>query len=180
MSPECKDLISKLLVVNEKKRLSGVDALKHPWFQKFKAGNIENVDQKLNSNVLSRLKSYKGVSHLKRAAMNMLVKMASEDEVRELKSTFQQIDKDGSGMILATELADILRKRQMNMSDKEIGTLIEEMDYAGNGKINYSEFISATINVKTFLSDTRLRAIFQQFDTDNSGYITEENLYFAF
>lgn len=64
-------------------------------------------------------------------------------------------------MILATELAEILRKRQMNLSDKEISTLIEEMDYAGNGKINYSEFISATINVKTFLSDTRLRAIFQ-------------------
>jgi len=46
------------------------------------------------------------------------------------------------------------------MSNKEISEMIAEMDYAGNGKINYSEFISATINVKTFLSDTRLRAIF--------------------
>ena len=54
------------------------------------------------------------------------------------------------------------------------------MDYAGNGKINYSEFLSATLDVKTFLNDTRLRAIFQQFDTDNTGYITEENLYYAF
>ena len=91
----------------------------------------------------------------------MLVKMSTEDEVRELKTTFQQIDKDGSGFILATELAEILKQRQMNMSNKEIGEMIAEMDYAGNGKINYSEFISATINVKTFLSDTRLRAIFQ-------------------
>jgi len=54
------------------------------------------------------------------------------------------------------------------------------MDYAGNGKINYSEFLAATLDVKTFLNDTRLRAIFQQFDTDNSGFITEENLYYAF
>lgn len=68
----------------------------------------------------------------------------------------------------------------MNMSNKEIAEMISEMDYAGNGKINYSEFISATINVKTFLNDTRLRAIFQQFDTDSSGFINEDNLYFAF
>lgn len=61
---------------------------------------------------------------------------------------------------MATELADVLKKRQMNMSGKEIGELIAEMDYAGNGKINYSEFLAATLDVKTFLNDTRLRAIF--------------------
>ena len=79
------------------------------------------------------------------------------------------MDKDGSGMILATELAEVLKKRQMSVSDHEIKNMINELDYAGNGKINYSEFVSATINVKTFLNDTRLRAIFQQFDTDSSG-----------
>lgn len=150
----------------------------HPWFKKFEKRSSGEVN--LNANVLNRLKSYKGISHLKRAAMNMLVKMSTEEEVKELKSTFQQIDKDGSGFILATELAEILKARQMNMSNKEIAEMISEMDYAGNGKINYSEFISATINVKTFLSETRLRAIFQQFDTDSTGFITEDNLYYAF
>jgi len=110
----------------------------------------------------------------------MLVKMATEQEVLELKKTFQQIDKDGSGFILATELTEILKKRQLNMSTQEIRDMISEMDYSGNGKINYSEFISATVDVKVFLNDTRLRAIFQQFDTDSSGTITEDNLYFAF
>ena len=32
VSAECKDIISKLLVVNTKKRLTGHQALKHPWF----------------------------------------------------------------------------------------------------------------------------------------------------
>ena len=85
VSEECKDLITHLLVCNDKKRLTGVQALKHAWFTKFDG---KSTDDAFNSNVLSRLKSYKGVSHLKRAAMNMLVKMASEDEVRELKLTF--------------------------------------------------------------------------------------------
>ena len=57
--------------------------------------------------------------------------------------------------------------------------MITEVDYQGNGKINYSEFLSATIDVRTFLTKHKLRAIFSQFDTDNSGKITAENIYFA-
>ena len=34
VSNECKDLITKLLVPNSKKRLSGKEALSHNWFKK--------------------------------------------------------------------------------------------------------------------------------------------------
>ena len=57
--------------------------------------------------------------------------------------------------------------------------MIAEVDYQGNGKINYSEFLSATIDVRTFLTQNKLRAIFSQFDTDGSKKITAENIYFA-
>jgi len=33
---------------------------------------------------------------------------------------------------------------------------MKEVDYAGNNKINYSEFIAATIDVKSVLTDERL------------------------
>ena len=35
VSADCKDLISKLLVGNAKKRIDGQQALKHPWFKIF-------------------------------------------------------------------------------------------------------------------------------------------------
>lgn len=57
--------------------------------------------------------------------------------------------------------------------------LIEEMDYHNNGMINYSEFLSATIDLHKFLTDQRLLAVFNQFDTDGSQKITEENIYLA-
>ena len=57
--------------------------------------------------------------------------------------------------------------------------MIKEVDYHGNGKINYSEFLSATIDVRSFLTEQKVKAIFQQFDTDNSGKITPENIYLA-
>ena len=42
--------------------------------------------------------------------------------------------------------------------------------------INYSEFLSATIQVKNILTEERLQAIFCQFDTDASGKITAKNI----
>ena len=34
----------------------------------------------------------------------------------------------------------------------------------------------ATLNVKEFLDDNKLQAMFNQFDTDGSGVITKENI----
>ena len=92
--------------------------------------------------------------------MNMIVKTANEDDVRELKAAFQAIDTDGTGMIKAEELQNILIQRRMSASDSEIQDIIRQMDYHGNQMINYSEFLAATIDVKFFLTDSKLKAIF--------------------
>ena len=64
---------------------------------------------RVSDDVIKRLRSFKGVSRFKRAAMNILVKMATEEEVQELRAQFQAIDKDGTGLILASELAAIVQ-----------------------------------------------------------------------
>ena len=113
VSSECKELISKLLVTNSKKRLTGKEALNHPWFKKVlqKGTTDKKLEVPISDEVITRLRDFKGVSKFKRAAMNILVKMASEDEVKELRAQFQAIDEDGTGMIKASELADILKKK---------------------------------------------------------------------
>ena len=170
VSEECKDLIRKLLVLNQKKRLSGQEALNHKWFKNYDAGLIEERkaaavdggggDQKISDEVVSRLRSFKGVSTFKKAAMNLLVKTATEEEVQDLRAQFQAIDTDGTGMIKAQELHDILMQKRMNVSDAEINEMISQMDYHNNKKINYSEFLAATIDVQNFLTESRLKAVF--------------------
>jgi len=58
--------------------------------------------------VLVRLQSFKGVSKLKKAAMNMLVKMADQNAIEDLKNEFHKIDKDRTGLINAEELKSAL------------------------------------------------------------------------
>ena len=89
------------------------------------------------------------------------------------------MDSDGSGTIDISELTAIMKNRNIDMSSTEFQKLIEEMDYQNNGKINYSEFLSATIDTRRILNDKRLLVVFNQFDTDKSNKITEENIYLA-
>ena len=64
----------------------------------------------------------------------------------------------------------------IDIPEAKINEIIDEVDYFGNKKINYTEFLVATLDVKAFLDDAKLQALFSQFDTDNSGHITKENI----
>lgn len=167
------DFIRKLLVVDPKKRLSAADALNHPWF---KSVQSRTAGVQISGEVLERLQNFKGVSKLKKAAMNMLVKMADQDQIEGLRAQFQEIDIDGTGLINADELRTAIKKSAIDIPDRKVDEIIDNVDYFGNKKINYTEFLVATLDVKAFLDDSKLKALFTQFDTDGSGKITKENI----
>ena len=110
VSLECKDLIRKLLTKDPSKRLTGSQALKHSWF-KYYAPPLPSDRKHINDEVLMRLSNYRGVSTFKKAVMNLVVKMASEEEIRDLRAQFQAIDLDGTGMINTQELKLIMQKQ---------------------------------------------------------------------
>ena len=58
--------------------------------------------------------------------------------------------------------------------------MVQEMDYVGNGKINYSEFLAATLSAKNTLTDETLWRLFKTFDVDDTDYISRANLLEAF
>lgn len=108
--------------------------LMHPWFAKFdESDNSTEKAEHLDLNVISRLEQYRGVSRFKHACMDILVKMASEEELHELTNAFKIIDKDGTGLIKAHELSEIIQHHNLAISDDDIARMIKESDYAGNG-----------------------------------------------
>jgi len=63
-------------------------------------------------------------------------------------------------------LRDALNEAQIKIDETELDKIVSEVDYHGDKLINYSEFLSATIQVKKILTNEKLRSIFNQFDTD--------------
>jgi hypothetical protein len=60
-------------------RLSAKEALNHVWFKQ------KTEDLVLDRETIMRLQKFRGVSKLKKAAMNMLVKMADQNDIEELR-----------------------------------------------------------------------------------------------
>ena len=74
----------------------------------------------------------------------------------------------------------VIEKSGSKLESSEIDKIIKEIDFVGNNKINYSEFLAATIEADKFITDEKLRAIFNTFDVDQTGFITSKNLKDAF
>ena len=50
------------------------------------------------------------------------------------------------------------------------------MDFHCDGKINYHEFLAATISTIHFNKEEKLWSVFKYFDTNDTGYITAESV----
>ena len=57
------------------------------------------------------------------------------------------------------------------MTDDQLKRMIDELDYVsgGEGEINYSEFLAATLDMNSLLDEKKLKAVFSIFDTDGKG-----------
>ena len=127
----------------------------------------------MDPNLVNKLKEFRGVSTLKKVALNILVKMTSDSaEVEKIRAQFQKMDTNMTGYITAAELKDALNEAGINYQEGDLDRIIKEVDFHGNNQINYTEFLAATISVKKILTKEHLVAMFNQFDTDGSGTIT--------
>ena len=58
------------------------------------------------------------------------------------------MDTDNSGFIEIKELEQALTNGNVHATQQELKEIMDQLDYRdGNHKINYSEFLAATINV---------------------------------
>mgnify|MGYP001048624262 CR=1 FL=1 len=83
-------------------------------------------------------------------------------------------------MITANELKDAIKSLGLAYEDKNIDSMFDNIDYKGNNKLNYSEFIAATLSVQQVMTQIKLTQLFKHFDVDDTDYITPENLKEAF
>ena len=76
----------------------------------------------------------------------------------KLRNAFRTLDTDNSGTLELSELRTAFN--ELNMSEQEIDQIFERIDFNHDGEINYSEFLAATIDVQNFLTESRLKAVF--------------------
>ncbi|XVE51117.1 hypothetical protein DITRI_Ditri02bG0013200 [Diplodiscus trichospermus] len=172
ISGSAKDLVTKMLTMDPKRRLTSAQVLEHPWMRE----GGEASDKPIDSAVLSRLKQFMAMNKLKKLALKVIAENLSEEEIKGLKAMFRNMDTDQSGTITYEELKTGLTRFGSKLSEAEVKQLMEAADVDRNGIIDYIEFISATMHRYKLERDEHLFKAFRYFDKDNSGYITKDEL----
>jgi len=67
-----------------------------------------------------------------------------------------------------------MEHKKVKLSEKDIEDIIFEIDDNGNGKINYSEFLAATVSLKEFMTEEKLWMMFKHFDVEDNDYISKD------
>lgn len=99
--------------------------------------------------------------------------MLTQQELNQLAEQFKEFDKDGSGALSPDELKIALREVQgVDYNEQEIKEIIKKIDIDGDGEINYSEFLMASLNQNALLSSEKLEMAFRMFDVDGNGEIS--------
>ena len=170
ISDEAKDLI-KHMIAPEDKRYSAREVMEHAWM-KVTSENITN----LNFDP-SFLVDYARSNPFKKMTLLFIASRLDESEIDSLKKTFEAFNLQKDGQISYEELKKGLKELNcQKITDEELCELFKSIDVDKNGKIDYTEFLAATLQKKMYLKEERLYEAFCNFDLDGCGKITKEEL----
>ena len=178
-SNEVQDLVKKLLLVDSKKRLSAIDALKHPWFKKFKAKCIySNISDKKIKNYLDRLRHYQINSKFQQMVWLFIVhNVPDTNETKDILKMFRLFNDNDDGKMSKDELYNALIKYfDKSDIDKEIDDLFFLLDGSNKCYIEYEEFLGACMDKNKLLCEEHLTYAFNYFDKSNKGKISFDNI----
>ncbi|KAL0925837.1 hypothetical protein M5K25_004208 [Dendrobium thyrsiflorum] len=103
--------------------------------------------------------------------------LLTKEQIAEFQEAFCFFDKDGDGRISIEELASVIRSLDQNPSKEELQDMIDEVDFNGNGTIEFVEFLSLMARkMKETDAEEELKEAFKVFDKDQNGYISASEL----
>lgn len=166
-SDAAKDLLRKMLTVQPTKRINLLEAINHKW--------LSTVQQqstfKIPEGVFKSLSKYKAKNKLWQEAIKIVVKNLSNAQIKTLREAFISMDTTNSGFITAADLQKSMKTHGFNLAYEEIEHIIQNCSYIHAGKINYSDFLVASLNKKALRTEELMWEAFKIFDIKGQGKI---------
>ncbi|AFZ79295.1 protein kinase domain containing protein [Theileria equi strain WA] len=182
VSHSAMDLLTRCLSYLPKRRISADEALNHEWILKHtkSANPAPAMAPSVSNNLVERFRSFIKYSKMKQLALTCIAYHLTDVDIGDLNDTFEAFDTDGDGVLTVSEvlhgLRSSIRNRQTSIGDPTIERLVEELDTNGDGTIEYTEFLAATIDEKLYKEKDFCRKAFNVFDTDQDGKITKDDM----
>lgn len=173
ISEPAKDLVRRCLTYVPSKRITAQEALQHPWIQAYAAGHggVEQaLSVRLGSDLIERFKNFQRLHKLKRLAITCVAYQLSDSEIGMLHDAFAALDKNADGVLTVSEMQQGLE--QCGIQGEDVIEVLKELDTDGNGTIDYTEFIAASMDHKIYEQESACQNAFRVFDLDGDGKIS--------
>eukprot|EP00923_Selenidium_pygospionis_P000451 GHVN01000799.1.p1 GENE.GHVN01000799.1~~GHVN01000799.1.p1 ORF type:complete len:348 (-),score=40.75 GHVN01000799.1:191-1234(-) len=188
VSTEAKNLIKQMLTYDPSKRPSAHTCLDHDWLSIYVS--TKNLEGSELSRALGNMKRFQASQKLAQAALLFIgSKLTTIEETKELTRLFRLLDQNGDGQLDRDELIQgynmMFNTRKPEderlfvdeaQIEAEVDQILASVDFDRNGYIEYSEFVTVSIDRMTLVSKERLHATFHLFDSDGSGKISATEL----
>ena len=174
VSKSCKDLITKLLQKSPNSRISAQTALSHPWI----LSSEDKCDMSNLHTAIRRMDTHDFSGKLKEVFTTFMVsQLTNSSTLKQMEKAFYAIDVNHDGVISKDEL---IKQLSLDMSIEEAeakaNRMMSVIDSDGSGEIDYTEFLTVTVDEKTLLSKENLKKAFLYFDKDGSNAIEKDEL----
>ncbi|EPT27057.1 calcium-dependent protein kinase CDPK2 [Toxoplasma gondii ME49] len=174
VSLQAKDLISRLLDRHPRTRISAEQALRHAWFAMHAPGDHF---EPLGLDILSKFRRFQGLSRLKKLALTVIAQHLEDSEIEGLKNLFTQLDTEGDGVLTVEEIRKGIERSGVHLPpDMVLEDVLREVDTAGTGSIDYTEFIAACLHQSHYIREEACRAAFRVLDINGDGLVSAQEL----
>ena len=171
ISDDAKNLIKKMLT-DAMDRISAEDILKDPWVLErapnAKKGGVVQLNE-------GQLKNYANSSKMRKAVLTYIASRLTQSEIDALNKNFQEIDNNNDGKLTLEEIK-LAASKNKGINLELIEEIFKSIDTDGSGSIEYTEFISASLDKSLYLQKEKLREAFNLFDVDHSGKISNAEI----
>eukprot|EP00931_Biecheleriopsis_adriatica_P116719 TRINITY_DN92329_c0_g1_i1.p1 TRINITY_DN92329_c0_g1~~TRINITY_DN92329_c0_g1_i1.p1 ORF type:complete len:573 (+),score=99.61 TRINITY_DN92329_c0_g1_i1:77-1720(+) len=179
LSQNCLNFIAALLRVDPRQRLSGRQALAHPWLMEVQAIDRQRLEKhQIPDAVKTNLVKFGTLQTVQRAAATFIASHLSGEQLYQLTLAFQKADKNGDGTLDKEEVAELLRDQlaasEGSAEDKmlQMEGIFAAMDSDGSGQVSYSEFLAAASDSIINHNVHLCWEAFHAFDKDGSGRLS--------
>lgn len=173
ISSEAKDVIRGLLRINPQERMDSGVALFTPWMTL----HVPHSDElPLKNKLVFYLRSFAAANRLKRCALYVIAGNLTDDELKPAIISFNNMDVEGDGNLGYEEIYNSLIRAGVRDIPHDLKAIMHEMDSDGSGKVEFTEFLAATIDRK-FITEDNVWSAFRVFDQNGDGKISQTEMY---
>ena len=136
--------------------------------------SLSGLRPTVSSMTLDALADFADYGELRKNVLMVAAFSMDRNALHELSQDFVAMDTARNGTLTFDEFRRGLQEH--GVAEAELRRVFESVDMDGSGRIRYREFLAATVEALGFVEEEALADAFDRIDSDNSGFISRENL----